>query len=700
MKKILSPQTIALIGASQTPGKLGFEILNNLIKFEFKGKVYPINPHASEILGQKVYPHIQKIKSAIDLAIICIPAPLVAQALRECAAKKVAGAVIISAGFKEMGAEGVAREQELAQIIAQTGIRVIGPNCLGIINPANNLNGSFAEGIPKKGNVGLISQSGAMAVAITDWACRAEVGFSKIISLGNKLDVEENELLAFLGNDTATRVVLLYLESINAGNKFMELAKKVSLEKPIVVVKSGTSEQGSKAIFSHTGSLAGSNMAITAALKQSGAIRAESVEDMFDLARAFSSQPVPAGNRIAIITNAGGPGVMATDALAGTDLALAVFETATTEKLQKSLPTAANILNPVDIIGDALADRYQSALEAVMADPNVDVVLVLLTPQVMTEKEKTANIIIEMKQKYPQKTIITSFIGGKNIEYAVSRMQEYGVPNFYPERAIRVIDSMVKYSIWRTKQNDQKKKKKVVCARGKHLDLHQEIRQEIKLQARQLNYKLTAKLLKTYQVYHPEIKLARTEDEVVRFSRQIGYPVVLKISSPEILHKTEVGGVRVDLKNESEVKKAFREIFANVSNLKLQSKVFGVLVQKMYEFGKEVIIGMKRDPSFGPLLMFGLGGIYVEVMKDVSFRVAPISLAEAEEMINEVKAVKLLKGVRGESPSDIMKLAETLLCISNLAIEFPEIKEMDINPLLVQKKGQGVVAVDTRFIIQ
>lgn len=697
LKKLFYPKSVALIGASSTPGKLGFDILANLVQSDFKGEIYPVNPNAEEILGKKVYSNVLKIASEIDLAIIAVPAKYVSEIIKQCANKNIQNIVVISAGFKESGLEGEKMENEIINLIKNHNINLIGPNCLGILNSHIYLNASFAEGMPKKGKIALISQSGAMAVAITDWALGENIGFSKIVSLGNKAGVNENDLLEYLESDKDTKVIMLYLESFSDGVKFMKIANKVAQKKTIIVFKSGVSEAGSKAVASHTGSLAGSDTAVETALKQCGVIRAKTIEDFFDYARIFGMQPLPKGCRVAIITNAGGPGVIATDSIDKSKfLQMAQFSEQTSLKLKESLPPTANIKNPVDIIGDALADRYQSAFSAVFDDKNVDMLLVILTPQIMTQKEATVKSLIHFNEKYPNLPVLTAFMGGKNIEYAAKKLGENSIPNFiYPTRAVRCMEAMVKLQNWRNK-------KTFLIQKNIHIKstlFKREINQVIKEGKNQLPQILITKILESYKITVPKISCAKSAKEAIKDADLIGYPVALKISSDEVLHKTDVGGVRLAIKNKEEVVKAYNEIIKNIKKQFPKAKIKGVLVQKMYHMGREVIIGMKRDSIFGPLIMFGLGGIYVEVMKDVSFRVAPFSKSEALEMINEVKAIKLLKGVRGEAPADIKTISDTIIKISQLIMDYPEIKELDINPLLVFNKGEGVVALDARFLI-
>ncbi len=698
LKKLFCPSSVALIGASATPGKLGFDILSNLVHSDFDGKIYPINPKIDEILGKKTFPSVLKVAEKIDLAIIAVPASVVITVLKECAVKKIQNVVIISAGFKETGKEGAAMEQEIQKIVKKHKMNLVGPNCLGVLNIHKDLNASFAEGMPNKGNIALISQSGAMAVAITDWAYEENIGFSKIVSLGNKAGITENDCLEFLEKDNDTDVIMLYLESFADGKQFMEISKKVALKKPIVLFKSGISDAGIKAVSSHTGALAGSDQAVEAAMNTSGVLRAHTVEDFFDLARALSMQPLPNGTQVAIVTNAGGPGVIATDAIDISEiLQMAEFSQKTSHQLASSLPSTANIHNPVDVIGDALSDRYASALSKVCADENVDMVLTILTPQIMTEKEETAEVAIAFNEAYPDKPIFTAFMGGKNIEYAAKKLEENSVPNFlYPTRAVRTFERMAELSKWRKNQNREKN------TTQKHplsSSLRKKIQTEQKKGNLQLSSKIISELLRTYDISLPAALIANSKDEAVQFAERIGYPVVLKIASDEVLHKTDVGGVRLALKNADEVISAFEEININVQKKAPKAQVDGILVQKMYHFGREVIVGMKRDEVFGPLIMFGLGGVYVEAMKDVSFRIAPMDTYEAENMIHEVKAIQLLKGIRGEAPADIARLAQAIVAIAHISIDIPEITELDINPLLVRSQGKGVIALDARFLL-
>lgn len=704
LKTLFQPKGIAVIGASTTPGKLGYDVFSNLVNLGYKGKLYPVNPKGGDLLGTSIYKNLSDVKSKIDLAVIIVPALFVVKVLNECGKQKIKNIIIITAGFKEIGGEGLKREKQIQRLIEQYKFNLIGPNCLGIINTHQSLNASFAEGMPAQGNIALVSQSGAMAVAITDWAYTHDLGFSKIISLGNKAGISEIDLLEYLANDKETKVILMYLESIENGQAFMQLAKKITKKKPVIIIKSGTSSEGIKAISSHTGSLAGSDEAVKAAFKQSGIIRANSIEDLFDYARAFSYQSPPKGNRVAIITNAGGPGIMATDSLEKSDLKLAELSPSTKIALAKTLPEAANINNPVDIIGDALADRYEVALKNVLKDKDVDAVMVLLTPQTMTEEEKTANLITKFSKKYPQKTILTCFMGGKNVEAPVHFLAKSKVPNFeYPDRAVKTLEKMYNYNQFRSSSDGALAQIRDSMGKAPKLKISEKakesIRRKLKRRKGQIPMTLALELLELYQIKTPQAAVAQTPKEAVEIAEQIGYPVVMKICSDQILHKTDAGGVQVSLKNAQEVQKAFKEILKSVKRYNSKAEIGGIFVQKMTTFGREVIIGMKRDAQFGPMIMFGLGGIYVEVLKDVTFRIAPLSCQDAKEMVCEIKAIELLKGVRGEAPADLKKLAEVICHVSQMVMDFTEIEELDINPLIVRESGKEAVAIDVRFLV-
>ena len=694
LEHFFSPKTVAVVGASREEGKVGHDLLKNLVKHGYKGKIYPVNPHADNILGIKTYPVIKKISDKIDLAIIVVPAPYVGKAVDECIEIGIDSIIVISAGFKESGIDGAARERELYQKIKQHSIRMLGPNCLGLIDTQSGLNASFAADMPESGNIAFFSQSGALCTSILDWAVNECVGFSKFISMGNKTDIDEVDLIKAIENDANTKVVLVYLEGVKNGAEFINAAKKITKTKPMIVVKSGGTTAGAKAASSHTGTLAGAENAFDAAFKQSGILRAVTIEELFDYARIFSFQQLPKGQHIALITNAGGPGIIAADAVERSKLKMASFTKDTIDTLRSFLPAMANVYNPVDVLGDAKADRYKFVIEKVVEDPNVDIVLIILTPQAMTEIEKTAEVITEISN-HTDKPIVTSFMGGKRIENSLKIMCQRKVPNYsFPERAVSAIEAIYKYTLWQKRPASKTKifdvqRENVASFFGK---MKQTGRQH-------LNEEEARQVISAYGFRVPKSILAGSETEAVKAAEEIGYPVVIKISSPDILHKSDFGGVRIGIKNESEVRTCFCDIIQKARRLMPDAEIKGVLVQQMITGGKEVILGMSRDPQFGPLLMFGLGGIYIEILKDVSFRIAPIGLSEAEEMIQEIRSFPLLKGARGERPVDINTVVDNILRLSQLVTDFPEIIEMDINPLIVFPEGGGTMALDARMTI-
>ena len=694
LEYFFSPKTVAVVGASREEGKVGHDLFKNLVRYGYKGKIYPVNPHTDNILGIKTYTALKEIPDKIDLAVIVVPAPYVGKTIDECIEKGIDSVIVISAGFKESGIDGAARERELYQKIKQHSIRMLGPNCLGLIDTQSALNASFAADMPAHGNIAFFSQSGALCTSILDWAVNECIGFSKFISMGNKTDIDEVDLIKAIENDAQTKVVLIYLEGVKNGAEFINAAKKITKIKPMIVVKSGGTTAGAKAASSHTGTLAGSENAFDAAFKQSGILRAKTIEELFDYARIFSFQQLPKGPHIALITNAGGPGIVAADTVERSKLKMASFSKDTIDTLRSFLPDMANVYNPVDVLGDAKTDRYKFVIEKVVEDPNVDTVLIILTPQAMTEIEKTAEVITEISNR-TDKPIVTSFMGGKRIENSLKIMCQRKVPNYsFPERAVSAIEAMYKYTLWQKRP----------APKAKIFDVQKEnvvsFLAKMKQTGRQhLNEEEARQVISAYGFRIPKSILAASEPEAVKVAEEIGYPVVMKISSPDILHKSDFGGVRIGIKNEIEVRTCFCDITQKARRLMPDAEIKGVLVQQMITGGKEVILGMSRDPQFGPLLMFGLGGIYIEILKDVSFRIAPIGLNEAEEMIQEIRSFPLLKGARGERPVDINAVVDNILRLSQLVTDFPEIIEMDINPLLVFPEGGGTMALDARITI-
>ena len=690
-KSFFTPNSVAVVGASAEPGKLGFIVINNIIQYGYKGKIYPINPSATEILGLKSYPRVTDIPDPVDMAVIVVPSRVVPGIMQECGEKGIKSVVVITAGFKEIGLAGLKLESDITDIARKYGIRFLGPNCLGFIDTSISLNASFAFGMAKKGNIAFLSQSGALAQAILDWTQISGIGFSKFVSLGNKADINESDLIEAWKDDPSTSVVIAYIEGVTDGERFRKAALALTREKPLILIKAGSTAAGSRAASSHTGTLAGFDAAYNAIFKQTGVLRAPSVEDLIDFALSFADQPIIPGERIAIVTNAGGPGIMASDACEKAGLKLTQFTRETIDKLRVSLPPTANIYNPVDVVGDAGADRYKVAIETVLKDPNVDGALILLTPQASTEVEKTAEVIINAAAT-TDKTILTSFMGGPAVTKGIQALNEKHIPNYpFPERAIDSFQAMTRYRNWLEKKLEPVKEFEVDRAKAAAL-----IEQARKEKRSVLGDVEASQIIGAYGIPLPASKLAHNADEAALFASEIGFPVVMKIASPDILHKTDVGGVKVNLSGAEAVKNAYVEIVNSATRLMPQAQILGVDIQQMVR-GREVILGMNRDATFGPLLLFGLGGIYVEVLKDVTFRVAPITAQDASEMIHEIRSYPLLTGVRGERPADIAGVIDALLRLSQLVTEFKEITELDINPLMVREAGKGAIAIDCRM---
>ncbi len=696
-------KSIAVIGASRNKMAVGHAILKNLITMGFPGDIYPVNPKADQILGLKCYSSVKDIPNPIDMAVISVPAVIVPQVLEECGQKKIPFTVIISAGFKEIGPEGAERERLLAKVAKKYNIRILGPNTVGFMDTHAKINATFAANSPLKGNIALASQSGAFCTAILDWSLKSGIGFSQFVALGNKIKdvgITEIDLLKQWKDDPNTKVMLFYLEEISDGQRFMEVAREVSQVKPIIVVKSGTSESGAKAIASHTGSLAGSDQAYWAAFKQSGVIRALTAQELFDLAMAFSLSEYPSGDAIAIVTNAGGMGIMAADEVERSGLRLSSFDKETITTLRKHLPPTAAVLNPVDVIGDATPERYKLAIETVLKDENVSGVVAILSPQAMTAPEDIAQVIVELR-KHSKKPILAAFTGGYLMEKAHQLLIKNGIPAYvFPEQAVRSMAGLVQYQRLVTELKREKTVKRHFPVSD---DLRIKVRKIFTNAALEHRTMLTEEEAKTIVslcgIRIPKEKLVRSKDEAMIAAEEIGFPVAMKIVSPDIPHKTDVGGVVLNITSLDELFEAYDAIITNVSRYVPRARIAGLLVTEMLPPAREVIFGMTRDPQFGPVLMFGLGGIYVEVLKDVTFRIAPITEQQARRMIEEIKTYPLLRGVRGQEPADLEAIVDILLKLSDLSLNFPEIVEMDINPAFVFEQGKGMVALDVKMTL-
>lgn len=693
---LFNPRSIAVIGASATKGKLGNDVMRNLIDSGFDGRIYPINPRGGEILGRTVYRKISDVPGDVDVAVIVIPAKFVLPVVEECGKKGVKALIIITAGFKEVGHEGLEAEKKLVEIAEKYGMVIQGPNCLGLINTSRPYNASFSSGTPAKGTIAFASQSGALMTGILDWSLMEKIGFSKFVSLGNKAQLDEADFVEAFGRDPDSTFILLYIESVADGKKFMEVCRRVAPQKPIFVVKSGVSQAGARAASSHTGSLAGSDTAYNAAFKQCGVIRAESIAELFGVANVYDDMKLPSGNRVAIVTNAGGPGILTTDACEASGLEVTKLSQSTIDFLKKNLPPAASVYNPIDALGTASAEDYKICTEAALRDENVDAVIVLLTPQAMTQVVETAQALVDVHHEYPEKPLLAVFMGGNSMVYPRIILTEGSIPVFdFPERAVHALAELYKYTVRRDSLKDE-----AIPRFPADKDRVAEIIDKVKADGRRVLLGNEAHAIaEAYGIPVARIRLATTPEEARKIADELGYPVVLKISSPDIVHKSDVGGLRVGLNTPEEVESAFRQILESVKAHKPKAIIYGIDVQEMVEQGRELIVGCSRDVQFGPLIMFGAGGIFVNYLKDVAFRLAPMTRSDVQEMISETKIATLLRGVRGQAPSDMNALEDTVLKIGQLVTDFEEIVELDINPLFAYEQGKGVCAVDVKITI-
>ncbi len=697
---IFSPGSVAVVGASTVPGKVGHDLFANILRGGYTGTLFPVNPKARSVLSVKAYPTLLDIPDPVDLAILVVPPKAALAAVEEAAQKGVKGIVIVSAGFREVGPEGRAIEEAIAARCREAGIRLVGPNCLGVINPhpSVRMNASFSNRMPAPGHISFISQSGALCTSVLDFAAEKNFGFSKFISIGNKADVDELDLLRYMHQDEDTQVIMIYLEELRRGPEFIQEVKEMTSgdrPTPVLVIKSGRTVAGARAAASHTGSLAGSEAVYDAIFKQAGIIRVDSIEELFNFAGAFVSRKTPRGNKVAIVTNAGGPGIVATDMTVSSGLELARFQEETVEALQSHLPATANLHNPVDVIGDATQERYERALEAVIKDQNVDGALVILTPQSMTNALETAKAIVKIDQR-TQKPILCCFMGIFDVSAGVKVLQEHGVPVYrFPEHAAKAFGALYRYSSWLNRQ----KLAQFTLEHDKE-GARRILETALNQGRRALTEWEGTELLRCYGFQTLPSFVAVTREEAVEYAASLTFPVAMKIVSPQILHKSDAKGVRLHLTTAEDVAEAFDSIVANAKAYDPKAEILGVLVQKMAPSGEEVILGMTRYPVFGPLLMFGLGGIFVEVFKDVDFRVAPIGRNEARRMMRGIRGYDLLKGVRGRPEADTAVLERYLVCLSNLALDHPEIKELDMNPVLVHPKGSGATVADVRVILE
>lgn len=701
-----------MIGASRERGTIGAEIFHNLLENGFQGIVYPINPNATSVQSVRAYPSVRDLPEAVDLAIIVVPAAHVEKVLETCGQKGVKAAVVISAGFKEIGGVGVERERRLVEIARRYGMRLVGPNCLGVLNtePAVRMDATFAPTYPPAGWVAFSSQSGALGLAVLEVAAKLNIGISQFVSVGNKAEVSGNDLLEFWEHDPGTRIILLYLESFGNPQRFLEIARRVGRVKPIVAVKSGRTRAGTRAAASHTGSLAGADTAVSALCTQAGVIRTDTMEELFDVAMLLANQPVPLGPRVGIVTNAGGPGIMASDACETNGLEVVTLADETIAALREFLPPEASTRNPVDMIASAAPDSFERAIRLVANDPNVDSILALYVPPVVTRPLDIAMAIVRGNEAAKRdarergavpKPLLTCFMGSHGVPEGLRSLNEGHVPSYaFPESAAIALVNAVRYGRWRASPEG-------VVPRFDDIDGAQATR----VIASALNRKNTSDptwldpdeakaLLAAYGIQTPNMAVATTPDEAAKAAGRLGYPVAVKLDSPTITHKSDLGGVVLDVRDADGVRAAFEKIAKRLETLGKRSEMTGVTLQPMFQSGVEAVIGVTRDPLFGPLVMFGLGGVHVELLRDVAFRVHPLTDRDAAEMVQSIKGLPLLQGYRGTPLSDVPALQGAILRASQLAGDHPEILEMDLNPVLVHEVGRGCVVLDARIAVR
>ena len=686
-----TPAGVAIIGASSNPQKLSYGILKNLKENGYAGGIYPVNPGSDQILGLPCYHQIADVPDPVDLAVIVIPAPQTPQALEACGQRGIKGVILITGGFKEVGVAGAALEQQCLDIASRFKMRIIGPNCVGLMNMHTGLNTTFIDGMPDVGGIGFLSQSGAICGGVVNVVMGKKMGFSHFLSLGNEADVTETDIIEYLGDDPHTRVIAAYVEQIRDGRRFLEVARKVSRKKPIVMIKAGKSDEGARAVSSHTGSLAGSHSAYQAAFAQAGVIEVDNFSELFDVAIAFDFQPLPAGPNAAIFTNAGGPAALASDSLALHGLKLNDLTDKTKTALREFLNPSAQVANPVDMLGAASPMEFGRSIEVVLKDPNIDIALPILVPTSIISPADVAQAMVEASAG-AKKPVLACIMGDKSVTEARLILQGNRIPMYtYPETMGIVLGAMLRYKTWLNTPVETAPKLK-----GVDRTLAAEALNESSKLV--LGEAESRPLLQAYGIPLVPAEMAGTPEKAVEAASRLGFPVVMKIVSPQLLHKSDAGGIRLNLKNEEEVFIAYSEMIQTIHNARPDAQIDGVMVEKMAPKGQEVIIGMRRDPGFGPLMMFGLGGIYVELFKDVAFRVAPLTRREAREMIDQTRAGRLLTGFRGSAPADVDAVVDVLLRLSQISLDFPQIDEIEINPLLVYEKGRGAVALDSRLI--
>ena len=696
LDKIMKPRAIALIGASTREHTIGSDILKRLTEYRFAGTVYPVNPKGGVIQNIPAYRSVLDIPGEVDLALIVINAKYVLAELDECRRKGIRGICIISAGFKEMGGEGAELERRLVEKLHEYGMRCVGPNCLGVVNthPDVRMDGCFAESLPERGHIGFVSQSGALGGGILNILRDLNLGFAQFISIGNQADVDAGDALEYWENDADVEQILLYMESIREPQRFRRLASRISKKKPILALKAGRSAAGASAASSHTGSLAGADRAADALLRQSGVIRERSLRDLFSTAKMFADNPLPRGNRVAVITNSGGPGIMATDAVCERGLEMATLSDGTKAALRSFLPAAASVKNPVDMIASAPIEHYRKTLEAVLSDENVDMALVIYLPFLGLKDTDVARAVMEAKSAHPDKPVAGVFMTTSEFFAGLSasglRMPFY----MYAEEAVDAMARLNEQRLWVERPEGRVPAFKVDRGAAETV-----FRAALSDGRAQLTTRESMDVLAAYGVRVCRSVFARSEDEAVRAAAAVGFPVVMKMTSKTTSHKTDVGGVRVNISSEAQLRAEYRDLVAKLRERGLLDGLEGVIVQEMVRGSREMVCGAAADPQYGPMMMFGLGGVFVEVLRDVAFRIAPLTDLDAHDMVRSVKAFRLLEGARGTVPADIAQVEETLLRLSQLVGDFAFVTELDINPLIISDADGEAIAVDGRIKI-
>ena len=701
LSKLFNPSSIAVVGASQFPEKVGAIALKNIILSKYSGKIYPVNPTISNVGSLKFYPTLSDLPEIPDLVVIAIPAKLVTNVLEECGLLGIKNVLIFSAGFKEAGKEGADLEKKLIEVAHHFHLNILGPNCLGFASTDPSLNVTFGQVVTNPGNIRFISQSGALAASLFDWCQSTGLGFNNLTTIGNKSIVNENDILKYwlpaltLPNDTL-KPVSLYLESIADGQEFIKIIKQITLFNPVFMLKPGKSPSSVAAMRSHTGSIAGEDKVLAAALSEAGIIRCQELGDFFDLAQAFSWTSVPLGPGVAVISNAGGPAVLTADTISSLGLEMAVLSSQTREKLQESLPRMASIINPVDVLGDALAQRFGEALEIVLQEKSVDSALILLTPQLMTQVEKTAEIIGSLSKKYP-KPVICSFIGGSSTATGQKILYHNQIPNYpYPERAVKVIASMWQWQKWRLSPLSISIPKSNLAHK---LKIKEIINSALQIKLPTLDNQAASMLMEAINIPVPPSKLIQSYDEALLFSRENSFPLVLKMSAPGLLHKADIGGVITGLNSETELKAAFDKMTSSVTTLSKDfSQKIEIQIQKQISGGIEVILGIKRDPSFGPVFLFGAGGKFAEIFADSNLTLLPLNLEKAKKIVQSSKVYKLLSGFRDDPPYKLDKLYQIMLTLGHLITDYPEIREIEINPVIITHEDTW--ALDPKVLLK